>query len=131
MIADTLNIWKGVILVLKPNYQLYDKFIINDLVLKTLEIDRNKIGDFKMHLALENWFKVAIEKTNEDGVRIREVLRKAGIKFDNFKKVADLITDYYFKEQGQATYVRYSKYYSKKSRGGAYKNLNGYGIQTI
>lgn len=94
----------------KINHELAHRFIITELMIRTLERDRKHIDTFKMKLVMEKLLEKAIEDAKSELLGIRNEMGKIGLKLQAESKIDDTITVYSFVQRGISENVRYSNY---------------------
>lgn len=85
---------------------LVHRQIIIDLTIRTLERDRNYIGDFKMQKVFEAWFDSKVMELHSELKKVKGELGKLGAKIQSNKLDGDC-TVYTVLEKGRTFDLRY------------------------
>ena len=86
--------------------ELAHKQIITDLTIRTLERDRQFIGEFKMRRVFEKWFDIMVLSLRSDLKNVKSGLGKLGAKIQSSKIDGDF-TIYTVVEKGRTFDLRY------------------------
>jgi hypothetical protein len=92
------------------NFEVADlvhKQIILDLTIRTLERDRNHLGDIKMLRAFELWVETKLNELHLELKATKTELGRNGAKIQSHKLDSDF-TEYTIIERGNASIKRYS-----------------------
>lgn len=92
----------------KINHELAHRFIITELMIRTLERDRKQIDTFKMKLVMGKLFEKAIQDAKKELLEIRNEMGKIGLRLQAENKIDEFFTVYSFVQRGLSEDVRYA-----------------------
>ena len=84
------------------------RYIILELTLKCLEVDRSKIEDFKTYYAFSEWFEVKNKEVYREFLDIQNQFKKNKIRYISTHKDGPSITVYQFYVAGKELALRYN-----------------------
>lgn len=92
------------------DYELADKYILYDLVVRTLELDISRLNNLKTgKLLVENYERIFSIAKSELQL-IKEQMKKSDLKLDNETREDELITEYHFTQRGYFQKIRYTNF---------------------
>lgn len=90
------------------DFELADKYILYDLVVRTLELDISRLSNLKTgKLLVENYERV-LGVAKQELLLIKEQMKKADMKIDNEVREDELITEFHFTQRGYFQKIRYT-----------------------
>ncbi|WP_158310112.1 hypothetical protein [Solibacillus silvestris] len=92
------------------NRELAHKYIITELMIRTLERDRQHTEAFKMKDVMDKLFEQAIRKAKDELLALKNEMGKIGLRKQDEKKLDDTVTVYYFVQRGISDELRYMNY---------------------
>lgn len=118
------NIVEGIFYLLKNGYDNYEveavlntidrelahKYIITELMIRTLERDRQHTESFKMKDVMDKFFEQAIRKAKDELLALKNEMGKIGLRKQDEKRLDDTVTVYTFVERGLSAELRYMNY---------------------
>ena len=94
----------------KINHELAHKYIITELMIRTLERDRRFIGDFKSQIVMDKLFEQSIRKAKDELLALKNEMGKIGLRMQEEKKLDEMVTVYTFVQRGISDELRYMNY---------------------
>lgn len=92
------------------NRELAHKYIITELMIRTLERDRQHTESFKMKVVMDKFFEQAIRKAKDELLALKNEMGKIGLRMQEEKRLDDTVTVYTFVERGLSAELRYMNY---------------------
>ena len=92
------------------NRELAHKYIITELMIRTLERDRQHTKAFKMKDVMDKFFEQAIRKAKDELLALKNEMGKIGLRMQDEKRLDDTVTVYIFVERGLSAELRYMNY---------------------
>lgn len=90
--------------------ELAHKYIITELMIRTLERDRQHTEAFKMKDVMDKFFEQAIRKAKDELLALKNEMGKIGLRKQEEKRLDDTVTVYTFVERGLSAELRYMNY---------------------
>lgn len=90
--------------------ELAHKYIITELMIRTLERDRQHTEAFKMKDVMDKFFEQAIRKAKDELLALKNEMGKIGLRMQEEKRLDDTVTVYTFVERGLSAELRYMNY---------------------
>ena len=90
--------------------ELAHKYIITELMIRTLERDRQHTEAFKMKDVMDKFFEQAIRKAKDELLALKNEMGKIGLRMQEEKRIDDTVTVYTFVERGLSAELRYMNY---------------------
>lgn len=90
--------------------KLAHKYIITELMIRTLERDRQHTEAFKMKDVMDKFFEQAIRKAKDELLALKNEMGKIGLRKQEEKRLDDTVTVYTFVERGLSAELRYMNY---------------------
>ena len=90
--------------------ELAHKYIITELMIRTLERDRQHTESFKMKDVMDKFFEQAIRKAKDELLALKNEMGKIGLRMQEEKRLDDTVTVYTFVERGLSAELRYMNY---------------------
>lgn len=90
--------------------ELAHKYIITELMIRTLERDRQHTEAFKMKDVIDKFFEQAIRKAKDELLALKNEMGKIGLRMQEEKRLDDTVTVYTFVERGLSAELRYMNY---------------------
>ena len=90
--------------------ELAHKYIITELMIRTLERDRQHTEAFKMKDVMDKLFEQAIRKAKDELLVLKNQMGKIGLRIQEEKRLDDTVTIYTFVERGLSAELRYMNY---------------------
>ena len=90
--------------------ELAHKYIITELMIRTLERDRQHTESFKMKGVMDKFFEQAIRKAKDELLALKNEMGKIGLRMQEEKRLDDTVTVYTFVERGLSAELRYMNY---------------------
>lgn len=92
------------------NRELAHKYIITELMIRTLERDRQHTGVFKTKDVLDKIFEQTIRKARDELLALKNEMGKIGLRMQDEKRLDETVTVYIFVERGLSAELRYMNY---------------------
>lgn len=89
---------------------LAHKYIITELMIRTLERDRQHVEVFKMKDVMDKFFEQAIRKAKDELLALKNEMGKIGLRMQEEKRLDDMVTVYHFAQRGMSAELRYMNY---------------------
>ena len=90
--------------------ELAHKYIITELMIRTMERDRQHTESFKMKDVMDKFFEQAIRKAKDELLALKNQMGKIGLRMQEEKRLDDTVTVYTFVERGLSAELRYMNY---------------------
>ncbi|MGA4519578.1 hypothetical protein ACPA0F_20180 [Solibacillus silvestris] len=90
--------------------ELAHKYIITELMIRTLERDRQHTEAFKMKGVMDKFFEQAIRQAKDELLALKNEMGKIGLRMQEEKRLDDTVTVYTFVERGLSAELRYMNY---------------------
>ena len=90
--------------------ELAHKYIITELMIRTLERDRQYVEAFKMKDVMDKLFEQAIRKAKDELLALKIEMGKIGLRMQEEKRLDDMVTVYHFAQRGMSAELRYMNY---------------------
>lgn len=90
--------------------ELAHKYIITELMIRTLERDRHHTEAFKMKDVMDKFFEQAIRKAKDELLALKNEMGKIGLRMQEETRLDDTVTVYTFVERGLSAELRYMNY---------------------
>lgn len=95
--------------MLKPTEGLLaHEFIVKDLVVRTLEVDRERLGVLKAHFVYDKVFERLIKEQRAALLKLKNELASHKVIYQGSKRLDDEVTLYYFVQSGGEHEYRYA-----------------------
>ena len=94
----------------KINHDLAHKYIITELMIRTLERDRQHVEVFKAKDVMDKFFDQAIRNAKDELLALKNEMGKIGLRKQDEKRLDDAVTVYYFVQRGISDELRYMNY---------------------
>lgn len=94
----------------KINHGLAHKFIITELMVRTLERDRQHLEAFKIKNVMDKFFEQKIREAKDELLTIKNEMGKIGLRKQDERKIDDTVTVYSFVQRGISDELRYMNY---------------------
>ena len=92
------------------NRDLAHRYIITELMIRTLERDRQHTEAFKMKDVMDKFFEQAIRKAKDELLALKNEMGKIGLRMQEEKRLDDMVTVYHFAQRGMSAELRYMNY---------------------
>lgn len=90
--------------------ELAHKYIITELMIRTLERDRQHVEAFKTKDVMDKFFEQAIRKAKDELLALKNEMGKIGLRMQEEKRLDETVTVYTFVERGLSAELRYMNY---------------------
>lgn len=92
------------------DHELAHRYIITELMIRTLERDKQHVEVFKSNVVMEKFFDQAIKKAKAELLAIKNEMGEIGLRLQEEKRDDELVIVYSFVQRGIAEQLRYTKY---------------------
>lgn len=92
------------------NQELADKYIIQNLMIRTLERDRKYLDYFKSKTVMEKWFDQKILQLRSEFLATKNEMAKIPLTVQSERLMDDMFTEYVFVQEGRSETRHYSNY---------------------
>ena len=103
-----INKLKVMKMLKQPDGELVHNFIIKELVVRLLELDRNKLNTLKGYFVYNKLFEQLIKAQRVELLELKKDLAARNIVFQGSQQIDENISLYYFVQNGGEHEYRYS-----------------------
>lgn len=97
------------IMVMKMvDVELANRYVIYDLVVRTLERDKEHLNKLKTGQLFESMYDETIKIAREERILIKQLMKNVDLRLDKEDRVDDLITSFDFIQKGMLRNLRYT-----------------------